>query len=79
LYSDVTEVCYEGNHLTSIYFIVSPSLAIWSIGIPMIGLFLLWRNKDVINQIKNQKAHTREDLYLILETKKKYGFLFNGY
>ncbi|TNV88143.1 hypothetical protein FGO68_gene8974 [Halteria grandinella] len=64
LYYDLETVCYSGNHLVISFWVAFPSIFIYSIGIPTLGLIVLYRNRKRLNEIS---------------IKQRYGFLFNGY
>ncbi|TNV88194.1 hypothetical protein FGO68_gene1286 [Halteria grandinella] len=61
---DLEIVCYQGQHSIYAYWIALPSLIVYSVGIPTLGLYILY-----------QKRHEFETLGV----KQRYGFLYNGY
>ncbi|TNV88001.1 hypothetical protein FGO68_gene2384 [Halteria grandinella] len=64
LYIDLDVVCYNGMHNVVTFLIAVPSIIFYSIGIPIVGLFVIFKN--------------RKNLQRSL-VKKRYGFLYNGY
>ncbi|TNV88113.1 hypothetical protein FGO68_gene1765 [Halteria grandinella] len=64
LYNDMDVICYEGMHQTVAFEIALPAIIVFSIGIPFVGFWAIFKNKD--------------DLEKTL-IKKRYGFLYNGY
>jgi hypothetical protein len=64
LYKDLEVVCYEGRHNLVAYGIAMPSIIIYSIGIPFMGLMVIFKNR-----------HQLDNVFV----KQRYGFLYNGY
>ena len=46
---DLSTQCYEGYE-TIIFTVIIPSLIIWTFGIPLLGLYLLYQNKEDIKR-----------------------------
>lgn len=64
LYVDLEIECWEGDHMKYAMIFGLFGLVIWGLIVPAAWFFLLKRNREKLNQI---------------ETKLKYGFLYNGY
>lgn len=57
-------LCYEGVHRTAALFIALPSIVVYSVGVPVLGILIIFRNRDQLT------------LPLVM---RRYGFLYNGY
>ena len=55
-----------------------PSISVWVLGIPLIGLLILRKNKRVFD-LMGKKEITKAENDEIFQLKSKYGFLFSGY
>ncbi len=64
LVQELSEVCWEGNHLWWSIFAGFPGLLVWGLGIPGFTWLVLRENRP---QLGN------------LELREKYGFLYKGY
>lgn len=64
LEADPEMKCWSPEHLRLFYGVALPSLVIWGVGIPTLGLLLLIKNRKKLKEFI---------------TKKKYGFLYEGY
>ena len=63
--NDIGSLCYQDQHLTYIYYVTIPSVILWIIGVPLVSLLLLIRNKEKLDN------EVTQDYY--------YGFLVSGY
>ncbi len=61
----IDTVCYQANHLTSIYAITLPSLVLWTLGMPVAALIMI--RKDL--QLRSKYT----------SGKKKPNFLSSGF
>lgn len=64
MYADLQIECYVGAHYFWSLGVALPSLIVWGLGIPLFAFLLITREKDKLTS---------------LETKEKFGFLYNGY
>lgn len=64
MYDDMEVICYRGYHKIIVFAVALPALILYGLGIPTLGLFLVYQNREKLNTI---------------HIKQKYGFLFNGY
>ncbi|TNV88134.1 hypothetical protein FGO68_gene5028 [Halteria grandinella] len=64
LYTDLETVCYQDIHLKVVLWIGIPSIIVYSLGIPTLGLALLYRHRQSL-----EKSHITQ----------QYGFLYKGY
>ncbi|TNV88096.1 hypothetical protein FGO68_gene15873 [Halteria grandinella] len=64
LYGDFEVLCYQGIHSKVAYSIALPSIIVYSLGIPMIGMGIIWVNRKVLDKVL---------------VRQLYGFLYNGY
>ncbi|TNV74918.1 hypothetical protein FGO68_gene11958 [Halteria grandinella] len=64
LYRDLDVVCYRGIHWTIAIGVSLPVIIIFSLGIPIVGFWVIYKNKEDL-----QKPFF----------KKRYGFLYSGY
>ena len=48
LYNDLEEVCFTGLHLKWLFFVSVPGLIIEAFGIPLLGLYMIRRNKRLL-------------------------------
>lgn len=56
--------CWSDDHNFIVVAVALPSILLWSVGIPAICLFFLWKSR--------KSLHT-------VATRLRFGFLFNGY
>ena len=64
VYKDMEIICHKGAHFFWAMFLAVPCIVIWGLGIPLFAWCMLSREKDKLDR---------------LETREKFGFLFNGY
>ena len=64
IYDDLEVICWNTEHMNYSLIIAVPSIVVWGFGIPFIAWVILNRNKERLDEI---------------ETREKYGFLYNGY
>ena len=57
-------VCYQKVHSFWSYSVAMPSIIVWGLGIPFFAFILMYKERRSLNS---------------LETKEKFGFLYNGY
>jgi hypothetical protein len=50
LYDELDIVCYQGIHRATAFGIVIPSIIIYSIGIPILGIVVIYRNRDALEK-----------------------------
>ena len=62
--NDLEVVCWQGGHILWGYLCAIPSIIAWGLGIPAFAFLVLRANKASLHK---------------LETRQKFGFLFNGY
>jgi hypothetical protein len=61
---DMTIKCWDTAHSFWSYSVAMPSIIVWGLGIPFFALVLMTRDRHQLDKI---------------ETKEKFGFLYNGY
>ncbi|TNV88036.1 hypothetical protein FGO68_gene5296 [Halteria grandinella] len=64
LYEDLEILCGQGQHKLYSLTIALPSIIIWGLGIPTMAVFMLYQRRKELG---------------VIETKAKFGFLYNGY
>ncbi|TNV74992.1 hypothetical protein FGO68_gene289 [Halteria grandinella] len=64
LTQDLETACYQGQHKVVSFWVAIPSIIIYSVGIPLLGIITLFLNRHQLH---------RE------QVKQRYGFLYNGY
>ncbi|TNV88133.1 hypothetical protein FGO68_gene10720 [Halteria grandinella] len=64
LFKDLQVVCYEGKHSLVAFGVALPCIIIYSIGIPLMGFWVIYKNRTKLDQA---------------QIKQRYGFLYNGY
>jgi len=64
VYSDMTIKCWSPSHSFWSYIVAMPSIIVWGLGIPFFALILMYKERHRLATI---------------ETKEKFGFLYNGY
>ncbi|TNV74984.1 hypothetical protein FGO68_gene9839 [Halteria grandinella] len=64
LFVDLDVICYNGVHYQMAFSLALPAIIIYSTGIPIIGLIVIFKNR-----MRLQRAFV----------KQRYGFLYNGY
>jgi hypothetical protein len=64
VYTDMSIKCWSGPHTFWSYTVAAPSIVVWGLGIPFFALVLMYRDRNRLDQV---------------ETKEKFGFLYNGY
>lgn len=64
LYEDLQVICYSKNHKIIAYAVALPALLLWSLGIPTLGGWVIFKNRSKLQQS---------------DVKDKYGFLYKGY
>jgi hypothetical protein len=64
MYEDLEIICYKGRHTLFALGVALPALIIWGLGIPCIALILIYQRRNDLN---------------LVDTKAKFGFLYNGY
>lgn len=57
-------ICYEGIHSTAALGVALPSIIVYSLGIPILGMWIIYKNRDQLS------------LPFVL---RQYGFLYSGY
>ena len=57
---NIKNICYYGEHLKFISVLVFPAIGIWVIGIPLLALFILLKNKQTII-LMNKKEITQAE------------------
>lgn len=80
LRDDITNICYTGMHQISMFAITYPSIVLWGFGMPLVTLYLLYKNKSRIQLTMSLTSESqlieKQEQWLL---KMKYGFLLNGY
>ena len=66
LTADLEEPCYVDRHLVYFFFLVLPQLLVYIVGLPVLSLFFMWRNR--------QKIKTNHPVVMF-----RFGLLFAGY
>ena len=58
-----------------------PSMVVWVFGIPIMAFIMLFNSRsDILIQVKDPNWNQdRVKRVFVIDVKKKYGFLFNGY
>ena len=64
VFVDMTIKCWDTAHAFWSYSVAMPSIIVWGLGIPFFALVLMTRERHQLDKI---------------ETKEKFGFLYNGY
>lgn len=79
LRSEISIECYNETHLYLLIFVSIPSLILWIVGIPMVLVSILIRNKDTLDMSKKLRLENQEELSAVMTFKTRYGYLTNGY
>lgn len=70
--------CWGKDHKYYVKNATIPSIILWSVGLPIAGLWLLLRNQKSIERIEKDSV-SEQDQWKIERTKWRYGFIFSGF
>ena len=76
LINDTAIECFKGSHLVYSFLVGFPGLLLWGVGIPTIGLVLLFRARKYIKPPSTYNLMSKYDKVMEKRTSQKYGFLY---
>ena len=61
---ELSEVCWQGDHLIFAITVGALGITLWSLGIPLLSWLLLHKNRTALHELR---------------VKERFGFLYQGY